>query len=434
MFDTIIKKISSKKLVDLKDVQNMSALNSLNSAYKEYQDVADVEKIDSLLENLRTQDNVFSNNEVISYLGELFQSMTAGLQASTIDAATAEVWVRVLRELLVSIHYTGEYLDVAHNIKNRLDNKADILQCTQDTKDLLVSFSSSLTEDHEEMHSYLQAIAGKLQSIYVDVTQAKNEYFSRESIAISINDSFEDGIKKLDQSVDNSDNFDDLKKSLNHIVTALQSKIIEEVEAEENETKQLENKISGMSNKIKLLEDHAKDLEKTIRQKHMEAITDPLTGLYNRAAYVQALEKAWMQWQDSKIPSTMLLWDIDHFKLINDRHGHAAGDKVLQSVANKLETGVRKGDILARFGGEEFVMLLKDKTIEEGLQLADRIRALISDTEFTYKQQLLDVTISCGVSTFINKDTPTTIFERADKALYKAKRNGRDRVESLKVA
>ena len=95
---------------------------------------------------------------------------------------------------------------------------------------------------------------------------------------------------------------------------------------------------------------------------------------------------------------------------------------------------MRKGDILARFGGEEFVMLLADKNLEEGMQLAERIRALIASTEFTYKQQPLHVTISCGVSSFVKKDTPTTIFERADKALYKAKRGGRDRVETLKVA
>lgn len=434
MINSIIKIFKNNKSVNLQENKQMNALNSLNSAYEEYQDVANLEKIEELLFQLRSQDDTFSNNEVISYLGDLFQSVSAGLQASTLDAVAIETWLRVLRELLVSINYTGEYLDKANKIKESLDNNTDVLECTQQTKDLLISFSSSLNEDHKEMHGYLVEMASKLQLIYTEISQVNDSYFSRESITGSINNSFKDGMKQLSDSINNSNNFDDIKGSLNNIVSALQKKIIEEVETEENETKQLENKIAGMSNKIKLLEDHAKGLEKTIRQKHMEAVTDPLTGLFNRAAYVQALEKACMKWQNDKTPSTMLVWDIDHFKMINDRYGHAAGDKVLQSVAKKLEVGVRQGDILARFGGEEFVMLLTDKSLEEGLHLAERIRALISETEFTYKKQALHVTISCGVATFLSEDTPTTIFERADKALYKAKRNGRDRVESLKVA
>ena len=424
----------SNKKAGLQEIQQMQALDSMQVAHEDYHQFVNQEAVQEILLELQNQDDVFSKNEVLSYLGNLFHSIEASLKNSTLDAKAIKAWSRVLRELLVSIHYTGEYLEAAKNIKEQLDSQADILKSTQDTKDLLIAFSSSLTEDHEAMHGYLVSITNKLQSIYTDITQAKDDYFSRESMAGHINESFELGIKQLGESIDNSENFDDLKNNLNHIVTALQQRVIEEVEAEESETKILENKIVGMSNKIKLLEDHAKDLEKTIRQKHMEAITDPLTGLYNRAAYVQALEKAWMKWQQEKIPSTMLVWDIDHFKTINDRHGHAAGDKVLQSVAKKLETGVRKGDILARFGGEEFVMLLADKTLEEGMQLAERIRALIAETEFTYKQQPLHVTISCGVASFVKKDTPTTIFERADKALYKAKRGGRDRVETLKVA
>ena len=424
----------SNKKAGLQEIQQMQALDSMQVAHEDYHQFVNQEAVQEILLELQNQDDVFSKNEVLSYLGNLFHSIEASLKNSTLDAKAIKAWSRVLRELLVSIHYTGEYLEAAKNIKEQLDSQVDILKSTQDTKDLLIAFSSSLTEDHEAMHGYLVSITNKLQSIYTDITQAKDDYFSRESMAGHINESFELGIKQLGESIDNSENFDDLKNNLNHIVTALQQRVIEEVEAEESETKILENKIVGMSNKIKLLEDHAKDLEKTIRQKHMEAITDPLTGLYNRAAYVQALEKAWMKWQQEKIPSTMLVWDIDHFKIINDRHGHAAGDKVLQSVAKKLETGVRKGDILARFGGEEFVMLLADKTLEEGMQLAERIRALIAETEFTYKQQPLHVTISCGVASFVKKDTPTTIFERADKALYKAKRGGRDRVETLKVA
>ena len=434
MLKNLLLLFNKNKLVDLEQVQQLDALHLLHSTCDEHEKVINPENLADCLEKIQDKKQPTSKNEVASYLSELFYKITASLHASTLDAQSLDLLTQVLRELLVGVHYTGDYVDRAKQLKEQLDNKKDIIQCAYETRDLLLDFSASLTDDHEEIYGYLTDIAGKLQSIYDEISQTQDDYFSRESMTGSINRSFQQGIEKLGQSFESCSDLEEIKTNLNGIVTALQEKVIEEVEAEEVETKILENKIAGMSNKIKLLEDHAKDLEKTIRQKHMEAITDPLTGLYNRAAYVQALEKAWMKWEKDKVPSTMLVWDIDHFKLINDRHGHAAGDKVLQSVAKKLETGVRKGDILARFGGEEFVMLLSDKSLEEGMQLAERIRELISSTEFTYKKQPLHVTISCGVASFINKDTPTKIFERADKALYKAKRDGRDRVATLKVA
>jgi len=433
MFEKYLTIFKSNKSASLEKIQQMSSLASVSNSLKEYQDIANENLLEELLLVEREVSDAFSNNEVLAYLGDFFQSVSVGLQSSTLDAKAVQQWSKVLRELLVGIQYSGNYVDSAKKIKEQLDADQNIIDCTENTKNLLIEYSSSLSDDHAEMHDYLLTIADKLQSIYVEISETKDEYFSRESKKGSINKSFKYGIKQLDDTLKNSDNLDSLKKSLNKIVSAIQEKVIEEVEIEESETKTLENKIAGMSNKIKLLEDHAKDLERTIHKKHMEAITDPLTGLYNRAAYVQAIEKAWMKWDQEKIPSTMLVWDIDHFKMINDHHGHAAGDKVLQSVAKKLETGVRKGDMLARFGGEEFVMLLVDKSLDEGAQLAERIRQLISITEFTYKKQALHVTISCGVASFVDKDTPTSLFERADKALYRAKHNGRDRVESLKI-
>jgi diguanylate cyclase len=434
MFERILKKIKSNKVADLEALQEMSTLVSVKNRLKEYQNIADEKQLEEFLLMEREVNDAFSNNEVLAYLGDFFQSVSAGLQSSTLDVEAVKQWRKALRELLVGIQYSGDYVDSANNIKKQLDDDKNIIDCTQKTKSLLIEYSSSLSDDHEEMHGYLLTIADKLQSIYAEIGETKDKFFSRESKKGSINQSFEQGIQQLDDTLKNSDDLEFLKKNLNKIVSAIQTKVIEEVEIEENETQVLENRIIGMSNKIKSLEEHAKDLEKTIHKKHMEAITDPLTGLYNRAAYVQALEKAWMKWDQEKIPSTMLVWDIDHFKMINDRHGHAAGDKVLQSVARKLEEGVRKGDMLARFGGEEFVMLLVNKSLEEGAQLAERIRQIISTTDFTYKKQALHVTISCGVASFVSKDTPTSLFERADKALYRAKHNGRDRVEMLKVA
>ena len=166
----------SNKKAGLQEIQQMQALDSMQVAHEDYHQFVNQEAVQEILLELQNQDDVFSKNEVLSYLGNLFHSIEASLKNSTLDAKAIKAWSRVLRELLVSIHYTGEYLEAAKNIKEQLDSQADILKSTQDTKDLLIAFSSSLTEDHEAMHGYLVSITNKLQSIYTDITQAKDDY------------------------------------------------------------------------------------------------------------------------------------------------------------------------------------------------------------------------------------------------------------------
>ena len=425
MFQKIFSIFKNKNTVaSLTDVEAMTSLIALQALLDD--------SVDSKSEKELV--DVASDNDVLNFLNEIFNSVHSKLESTTHDAELANKWEMVLREILVGVQYRGKYVEVANKIKEKLDKKRNLNQCSDQTKNLLIEYSNSLCEDQEEIQQYLVNVASKLQEIYSEISEARSQFLTRASKKQSIENSFEQGIQDISKTIQDSENLDTLKNGLNAIVKAIETKVIEEVESEENETKILESKIAGMSDKIKSLEDHAQNLEKEVREKHMAAITDPLTGLLNRAAYVQALEKSWMLWESNNTPSTILVWDIDHFKMINDRHGHAAGDKVLQSVASKLKSGASKEDIIARFGGEEFVMLLTNKTLEEGMQLAENIRELISNTDFTYKNVSLQVTISCGVASFVTKDTPTTLFERADKALYQAKRSGRDRVESLKVA
>ena len=415
---------SKNTLASLKDVEAMTSLVALQALLDN--------SVDSKSEKELVE--AVSDNDVLDFLNEIFSVVHSKLESTTHHDELAKKWETVLREILVGVEYRGKYVETANTIKEKLDKKRDLSQCSDQTKNLLIEYSNSLCEDQEEIQQYLVNVASKLQDIYSEISEARSQFLSRSSKKESIENSFEQGIQDITQAIHDGENLDTLKDGLNAIVKAIQTKVIEEVESDENETKILENKIAGMSDKIKSLEDHAQNLEKTVREKHLEAITDPLTGLLNRAAYVQALEKNWMAWENNQIPSTMLVWDIDHFKMINDRHGHAAGDKVLQSVAKKLKSGSNSTDIIARFGGEEFVMLLANKTLKEGQQLAEQIREAISKTDFTYKKTSLHVTISCGVASFAKNDTPTTLFERADKALYRAKRSGRDRVEVLKAA
>jgi diguanylate cyclase (GGDEF)-like protein len=158
------------------------------------------------------------------------------------------------------------------------------------------------------------------------------------------------------------------------------------------------------------------------------ALTDPLTGLPNRRALEEWGANVLKERHAMRIPFTILVIDIDHFKGINDHYGHKGGDIALRSLAHALAAAVRSEDLVARFGGEEFVILLWNETLDAALVTAERIRKVIEDMEIYIDDHILKTTVSSGVAVFEAEDTFETALRRADRALYAAKVAGRNRV------
>jgi diguanylate cyclase len=159
------------------------------------------------------------------------------------------------------------------------------------------------------------------------------------------------------------------------------------------------------------------------------ALLDAVTGLPNRLAYEERMELELARWKRFDSPLTMLVWDVDDFKKINDRYGHQAGDKALRVIAQSLKARLRETDFIARFGGEEFVCLLCGAEGEEALSVAEEMRQSVESNGFHSQGKPVVVTISCGLTSFRKGDGVEQVFSRADKALYQAKRSGKNRCE-----
>lgn len=164
------------------------------------------------------------------------------------------------------------------------------------------------------------------------------------------------------------------------------------------------------------------DMERSLRD---AATRDMLTGLYNRRHGEALFDEAIRHVRASDRPLSLIVCDIDHFKQINDRFGHAAGDRVLRDVAQILRQSVRSRDAVIRWGGEEFVILLEDCPSAAAAELAERIRVRVSQHRDT---EVDEVTLSLGIATHSHTETKQQLFGRADTALYEAKRSGRNRV------
>lgn len=159
---------------------------------------------------------------------------------------------------------------------------------------------------------------------------------------------------------------------------------------------------------------------------YRQSITDPLTNIYNRRFFMQMLEQEIERVKRNKKPFSLIMFDLDHFKNVNDRFGHAAGDTVLRSVADTVKKRIRKTDYFARWGGEEFIILLPETSLNNAAELAEELRKKISETEL---DGIGKVTASFGVTEYRNTDTMDTLLLRVDGALYEAKGSGRNCVK-----
>jgi diguanylate cyclase (GGDEF)-like protein len=163
------------------------------------------------------------------------------------------------------------------------------------------------------------------------------------------------------------------------------------------------------------------------RQKQAErmAAMDPLTHAYNRRKLSELLDQEIKRVERNDKSFSMVMLDIDHFKKINDTHGHDAGDYVLKRMTNLIRENIRDVDILSRYGGEEFVIILPERNLKVAIAVAERIRKVIESACFDKVGQ---ITISAGVSDFMQGDNRESVFKKADNALYIAKNGGRNRV------
>jgi diguanylate cyclase (GGDEF)-like protein/PAS domain S-box-containing protein len=167
----------------------------------------------------------------------------------------------------------------------------------------------------------------------------------------------------------------------------------------------------------------SKHLEEELRRL---ATTDKLTGAYNRTKFEEIIEREIERVKRYNKPLSMIMFDIDHFKKINDTYGHSAGDYVLKTIADIVRETIRKIDYLVRWGGEEFVIISSETNLEKAHALAERIREKTESYKF---DKVGKVTVSLGVTEFKEQDTKDTLIKRTDDIMYKAKERGRNRVE-----
>ena len=209
---------------------------------------------------------------------------------------------------------------------------------------------------------------------------------------------------------------DELERQLGALVTLVRATIDRRREREVRQRQHLGKRVL--------------ELKAELDNARTQAARDPLTQLFNRVALSEELERVTALGAFMTSEPCLLFIDVDHFKGINDKYGHATGDQMIKAVADNIARHfMRREDLVARYGGEEFAVLVCDSTLERSLQRADRLRDAQRKLEVHTSFGPLSVTLSIGIAPLLHGEAPNDWIERADQALYCAKRSGRDRTE-----
>ena len=206
--------------------------------------------------------------------------------------------------------------------------------------------------------------------------------------------------------------------------------LIREIEKLMKGHNELADKLDSTHHYLQLIESDSRQLTDELTRVRMLSLTDELTGLPNRRAFMRRMEDEVARVQRYGFPLSFALIDLDHFKSINDEFGHAAGDEVLRVYSKNIMTVFRHHDMVARYGGEEFAVLLPNTDADGAIRALNKVRRRAAETRWQANGAVAQVpSFSAGVSLFKPGESASAFIERADKALYRAKRLGRDRIE-----
>lgn len=289
--------------------------------------------------------------------------------------------------------------------------------------DSLVIRNSELEEFMQQTMNYLAETEGNITS---ELT-SQHQRFKDDRI---FEDNISENMAYIKNNVNVSNDFSSVKMALMSKIENINRGIEIKKDRDMQRLKETENTLEEMSKRMMEIKREADDIRKRSQELEVETLQDNLTGIYNRRAYDQRMIETLANFERYNVPASLMICDIDFFKKINDTYGHNVGDLALKKLASLLKERLRINDFVSRYGGEEFAIVLPHTDLNGATLAGEGIRSYIDKSVFSYKNQKISLTISVGVSAFRKGDNGSTVFERADSALYLAKRSGRNQVKS----
>lgn len=333
----------------------------------------------------------------------------------------------LLEQMLSQVSLEVDAEKRARHLQASLGNNSDWDQLREGLRGVAELVVAAVTRTQREFEAFLQRLDERLAALQQHFAEQACAQQGRLSAADALDKDLREELQCFGERIEASDDLQELKTSVSLHVASI-SKTMEAFRAREGERERtLAQQLRVMQEKLAAMEAHSEQVKEQLRAERARAHTDMLTQLPNREAWEERLSFEFCRWQRYCHPVTLCVLDIDHFKRVNDSYGHKAGDRVIELVAKALRERLRNTDFAARYGGEEYVVLLPETSLEDARRVIDQLRDHVAGLPFHFRGEPVTITFSAGLAMLAEGDDEESVFNRADKALYRAKEAGRNR-------
>ena len=368
---------------------------------------------------------IIAINDLIDSIQHIKPILEFPNKLDPLDTDSASIKIK-LQDLLEDTEIPEKFERQVSDLKQKLSGDTPISSILNETISLLFQIKKHLQSEQKNMAVFLGQLTEQLTELGIKASGVKSNSQTFAKKRNLLDASVSSQMLELQKSSKTATQLEPLKQLVNSRLEDISLQIQKQHTFEEIEHAKTNKELDLLTAKVSKLEQEASLLKNKLDSAHQRAMHDPLTNLPNRLAYDERFALEVANLKRYQTPLSLLIWDIDFFKHINDEFGHKAGDKTLILIANLLQKYCRETDFVSRFGGEEFTMLLSNTGVQSALITANKIRKTIEKTAFNSNGKKISITVSCGLTQLISSDEGDSAFIRADKALYKAKNNGRN--------
>ncbi len=305
----------------------------------------------------------------------------------------------------------------------------DFTELRKDILELLHSYMATVAEDRSTAAEFIKDIGRKLVEVEIDLVKFfdfTDDVFTSNS---RFGNSLIDDLNDLETSLGFSHKIDELKEVVNAKLALIKKAVQKKNETDQGFKASLDSDIGRLRAEFDQMKQEAMAATQRAERFEQEMFTDPLTGASNRRFYDKCIKEEFERFLRYRRTFSTMILDVDHFKSVNDTYGHATGDTCLKEIIKRVSPLLRGNDTLARFGGEEFVIILPETDAAGARDAGEKLRKAVEKIEFVHREDTFRITISLGVTSTLPEDkSPADLFNRMDMALYDAKKGGRNRV------
>lgn len=388
------------------------------------------------------------NAKISHHLGQIRDSLKSGAPLADIEKEVArlrddvmteakdseaapplpvnEVIIRILQRIPLPKDMLPRVAETIKQLEGGLTSRM-VPWAINSVGNFVLEVRSRMEEEKQQLEALLEEITGKIAAMGSKIGSTGDYALEGFVSNRSLNEKVTAQVAAIRHSADRATDLNSFRSAVNSALSVIQGHLDAKGEEDRKREQGLKEEVESLRSHVGNLEKALNDQQDQLKKAREESYRDPLTGCLNRLAYERRMGEEIARARRYKHPLSVILFDLDKFKSINDTFGHLAGDQVLKAISGIAASQLREIDSFCRYGGEEFIAILPETEISGALTAAEKVRKAVENFRFHSRGQRVPITISSGISEFRPGEALEALVGRADKALYKAKEEGRNR-------